>query len=56
MALRWDIRAALARGVAALKAAGVDPSALAAELLLMQVLGRDRAWLYAHPEDALDAR
>src|ERR1700678_1466834 len=32
------------------------PSApLAAELLLMYALGRDRAWLYAHPEQELDA-
>ncbi len=51
-----DVRAALARGVAALTAASVDSPALAAELLLMHVLGRDRAWLYAHPECALDAR
>ena len=31
------------------------PPALAAELLLIHALGRDRAWLYAHPEAALDA-
>src|SRR6202035_3778386 len=28
---------------------------LAAELLLMHALGRDRAWLYAYPEHELDA-
>lgn len=27
---------------------------LAAELLLMHTLGRDRAWIYAHPEQELD--
>ena len=32
------------------------PSAtLAAELLLMHALGRDRTWIYAHPEHELDA-
>ena len=31
------------------------PRPLAAELLLMHTLGRDRAWLYAHPEHELDA-
>ena len=30
-------------------------AALAAELLLMHALGRDRAWIYAHPEHELDA-
>jgi release factor glutamine methyltransferase len=33
----------------------VPSAALAAELLLMHALGRDRAWLYAHPEHELDA-
>ena len=33
----------------------VPSAALAAELLLMHTLGRDRAWLYAHPEQELDA-
>jgi release factor glutamine methyltransferase len=33
----------------------VPSAALAAELLLMHVLGRDRTWLYAHPEHALTA-
>ena len=51
-----DVRASLARGLAELTAAGVDSPALAAELLLMHVLGRDRAWLYAHPKCALDTR
>lgn len=48
-------RGALGAAAARLEAAGVPSAALAAELLLMHVLGRDRAWLYAHPEDSLDA-
>ncbi len=35
--------------------AGVPSAPLAAELLLMHVLSRDRAWLYAHPENQLNA-
>ena len=30
-------------------------AALAAELLLMHALGRDRAWIYAHPEHELES-
>jgi release factor glutamine methyltransferase len=41
---------ALAKGVAHLEAADVPSAALAAELLLLHVLQRDRTWLYAHPE------
>ena len=36
-----------------LRAAGTPSHTLAAELLLMHALGRDRAWLYAHPEEPL---
>lgn len=32
-----------------------DPSRLERELLLASLLGRDRGWLYAHPDDAVDA-
>jgi len=39
--------------MARLRAAEVPSHTLAAELLLMHTLGRDRAWLYAHPEEAL---
>jgi release factor glutamine methyltransferase len=35
--------------------AGTPSAALATELLLMHVLVRDRAWLYAHPEESLKA-
>jgi release factor glutamine methyltransferase len=45
-----DARAALASGVTRLSAAGVASAALSAELLLLHTVGRDRAWLYAHPE------
>ncbi|MCL6481697.1 MAG: peptide chain release factor N(5)-glutamine methyltransferase [Firmicutes bacterium] len=38
-----------------LRAAAVPSHTLAAELLLMHTLGRDRAWLYAHPEQPLQA-
>ena len=37
-----------------LRAAEVPSHTLAAELLLMHVLGRDRAWIYTHPEDTLE--
>ncbi len=46
-----DIRSALREGIARLESAYVPSARLAAELLLMQVLGRDRAWLYAHSEE-----
>ena len=49
-----DVRGALKVGMARLRAANVPSHTLAAELLLMHVLGRDRAWLYAHPEEPLD--
>jgi release factor glutamine methyltransferase len=50
-----DVRGALKTAMARLRAAGVPSATLAAELLLMHTLGRDRAWLYAHPEYAFDA-
>jgi release factor glutamine methyltransferase len=46
-----DVRMALKRGIAELRDANVPSYTLAAELLLLHVLGRDRAWLYAHPEE-----
>jgi release factor glutamine methyltransferase len=48
-----DVRGTLARGIARLESASVPSAPLAAELLLLHVLGRDRTWLYAHPETAL---
>jgi release factor glutamine methyltransferase len=50
-----DVRAALKDGMTQLRAAKVPSSTLAAELLLMHALGRDRTWLYTHPEAELDA-
>jgi release factor glutamine methyltransferase len=46
-----DVRAALKQGLARLREAHVPSFTLAAELLLLHVLGRDRTWLYAHPEE-----
>jgi release factor glutamine methyltransferase len=46
---------ALRDGIAQLESENVPSAALAAELLLMHALGRDRAWIYAHPEQELDA-
>jgi release factor glutamine methyltransferase len=51
-----DLRSALADAIAQLELKQVPSAALAAELLLMHVLGQDRAWLYAHPEHELDAK
>lgn len=48
-----DIRTALKIGIAQLREADVPSFTLAAELLLLHVLGRNRTWLYAHPEEIL---
>jgi len=48
-----SIRDAWREGLQRLEAAGVPSHALSTELLLMHVLQRDRAWLYAHAGDAL---
>jgi len=50
-----DIRAALKRGIAELRDANVPSYTLVAELLLLHVLGHDRAWLYAHPEETVSS-
>ncbi len=49
-----DIRSALKEAMAQLRAAQVPSSTLAAELLLIHSLGRDRTWLYSHPEEHLE--
>ena len=49
-----DVRGALGAAIARLEADGVPSARLAAELLLLHVLARDRAFLYAHPEAVLD--
>ena len=48
-----DVRTALKAGIAQLREADVASYTLAAELLLLHVLGRDRAWIYAHPEQSV---
>ncbi len=50
-----DVRAALKEGMAQLRAANVPSTTLAAELLLMHALDRDRTWLYTHPEAEIEA-
>jgi release factor glutamine methyltransferase len=47
-----DIRTALKQGIGQIRKAHVPSFTLAAELLLLHVLGRDRTWLYAHSEEA----
>jgi release factor glutamine methyltransferase len=47
------VRTALRAAFAQLRAAGVPSHTLASELLLMHALGRDRTWLYAHPEEVI---
>jgi release factor glutamine methyltransferase len=50
-----DVRAALKRGIAQLRDAHVPSFTLSGELLLLHVLGRNRTWIYAHPEDEIPA-
>jgi release factor glutamine methyltransferase len=45
-----NVRGALREAMAQLESASVPSHALAAELLMMHTLGRDRAWIYSHPE------
>jgi release factor glutamine methyltransferase len=49
-----SVRNALREAMGRLEAAKVPSHGLAAELLLMHALGCDRAWLYSHPEAAID--
>jgi release factor glutamine methyltransferase len=48
-----DVRAALQHGIARLRAANSSAYTLAAELLLLHAVARERAWIYAHPEERL---
>jgi release factor glutamine methyltransferase len=50
-----DIRAALRHGIARLRAANVSAYTLAAELLLLHAVAKERAWIYSHPEEHLSA-
>lgn len=48
-----NVRRALREGLESLAAAQVPSASTTAEVLLLHVLGRDRAFLYAHPEAEL---
>jgi release factor glutamine methyltransferase len=50
-----DVRTALKQGLARLREAQVPSFTLAAELLLLHVLGRDRTWIYSHPEEKINS-
>ena len=49
------VRSLHKQGIGRLREANVPSFTLAAELLLLHVANRDRAWLYAHPEEILSA-
>jgi len=51
LSLDNSVRSLLKRSIAQLREADIPSFTLAAELLLLHVLGRDRTWLYAHPEE-----
>jgi release factor glutamine methyltransferase len=51
-----DVRGALRTGISQLREKQVAFYTLAAELLLLHVLGRDRAWVYAHPEEPINSQ
>jgi len=48
-----DVRTALKSSVGQLRDAHVPSFTLAAEILLLHALERDRTWLYAHPEECV---
>src|SRR5437762_13171010 len=50
-----SVRALLKSGIARLREAQVPSYTLAAELLLLHVLSRDRTWIYSHPEEEISA-
>src|SRR5229473_7319991 len=50
-----DVRSALKQGLAQLRDAHVPSYTLAAELLLLHVLGRERTWIYSHPEEEISS-
>jgi len=55
LAIRLDVRSALKESMARLRSARVPSHTLAAELLLMHALGRDRTWIYSHPDEIVDS-
>jgi release factor glutamine methyltransferase len=50
-----DLRSALKTSIANLREANIASYTLAAEILLLHTLGRERTWLYTHPEAELSA-
>jgi release factor glutamine methyltransferase len=48
-----DLRTALRQGTELLEEAAIPAARLTAEVLLCHAIGRERAWLFAHPEDEL---
>lgn len=54
MSSTHDIRTILSEAITRLEQERVPSAPLAAELLLMHVLGRDRTWIYAHPEHRME--
>ena len=48
-----NVRTALREAIVRLESESVPSAALAAEVLLLHVLQRDRTWIYAHPEAPL---
>src|SRR6202163_532548 len=50
-----ELRGALRTGISRLREKQVASCTLTAELLLLHVLGRDRAWLYAHSEEPINS-
>ena len=53
-ALPLDVRSILREGIARLRAGRVASDTLAAEVLLLFSLGRDRSWLYSHADEPVD--
>jgi release factor glutamine methyltransferase len=52
-AIQMNVRTALREAIVRLESESVPSAGLAAELLLLHVLQRDRTWIYAHPESLL---
>jgi len=53
-AMPLDVRSILREGIARLRAGRVASDTLAAEVLLLYTLGRDRSWLYSHADEHVD--
>ncbi len=48
-----SVRGLLKRGIEQLRVAKVSSYTLTSELLLLQATGRDRTWIYSHPDEVL---